>query len=155
MWAVVTFLAALSALFFDRTTAPTRVVVAVVEAFVVLLILWCIWFAWSEDEGRYCFRLLEPTKILLDYLGWWTRNIIKILQEKCLKIIDAARKVKDKASCSTAGSIHSPAVVSPSTNISLQDITSDVLRTPTLSLVAEHATTSHESSRGADASQTV
>jgi hypothetical protein len=52
MWAMVAFLAALSALFFDKTTAPTRVTVALVEGFVVMLILWCIWFAWSEEDGK-------------------------------------------------------------------------------------------------------
>jgi hypothetical protein len=152
VWAAVTFLAALPTLFFDRTTASTRVVVAVVEAFVPLLISWCILFARSEDEARYCFRLLEATKFSLDYLGWRTMNVMKILQKKYLKVIDAVRKVKRKTLCSTAGCICSPAIAPPSTDISLQDVISGVSRTPTLSLIAERVTTSHELNRGTDAS---
>jgi hypothetical protein len=57
MWGMVTFLAALSCLFFRETTTPTRVTLILVEGFVLVLILWYILFAWSEEEGQGISRV--------------------------------------------------------------------------------------------------
>lgn len=63
MWAMVTFLAALSCLFFMKTTLPVRLWTGIPEAIILFFILACIWFAWSEEEE------------------WWVKNVFKLIKD--------------------------------------------------------------------------
>ena len=59
MWAMVTFFAALSCLFFIGTTFPTRLAVSVVEVFVVGLIIWCIIVGGKKQAGTVSYPKLR------------------------------------------------------------------------------------------------
>jgi hypothetical protein len=50
-----TFLVALSVLFFMGTSNVTRVISGAVEFIVVVFIAWCIWNAWSDQDGDVIF----------------------------------------------------------------------------------------------------
>lgn len=62
MWSVVTFFGALSSLYFMGTTWPSRVVVSIVEVFIVGLIIWCVIIGSKQDERWWFHQQMDKLR---------------------------------------------------------------------------------------------
>jgi hypothetical protein len=115
-----TFLVALSVLFFMGTSNVTRVISGAVEFIVVVFIAWCIWNAWSDQDGDAILFSING-RYSRNPLDWWFASVRALgnegfnwdrFSETCLapwkyasRVIKGRKSVDDKAPSVTRASV--------------------------------------------------